>query len=358
MCFPRALPPSSLFHAILLSAALCAASAPPAAAQDAAADGQRGDATRTSRQDEAQQVGDGEAVRVTSSLVNVPVSVRDRDGRYVADLRREDFHVYEDGVERQISHFAGVEEPVAVVLLLDVSCSIKSPRDTVAAALSFVEQMRPADSALPIAFGRNIYALLTASTSDRDLLRRRIQLLPDGKQTPCDNGTRLGDAIEFVINHVLKKGAGRKAVILLTDGRDSKLSKPGWGPRTLRDVSELGVPFYSIRLDSYNGPLFTGFPNDPETSKMKDRWSARDINDYITDLAALSGGRYYPAARVEELKKDFAEIGEELRHQYVLAYQPGAHDAKGQRRKLRVRVSRQGVSVRARESYIYDPPSR
>lgn len=66
---------------------------------------------------ESQEVGENDVVRVTTSLVRVPVSVRDRDGRYVIDLKQEDFHVNEDGGEQRISYFGGVEEPISVVLL-------------------------------------------------------------------------------------------------------------------------------------------------------------------------------------------------------------------------------------------------
>jgi Ca-activated chloride channel family protein len=291
------------------------------------------------------------------------VIVRDRDGRYITDLEKEDFHVYEGDTEQRIAHFGGVEEPISVVLLIDVSCSIQKPEDTIKAALTFIDQLRPADSVLPIAFGRNIYALLTESTRDHALLRERILTLPDGKQTPCDNGTRLFDAVDFVIHHILKNGTGRRAVILLTDGRDSQLSRVGSHPSTLRDVSELGVPFYSIRLSEKlrpgknKGP-FMGFPNDPLAERAKHWFFWRDVIGYINDLADLSGGRSYPSAKGDDLKKYFDQIGEELRHQYMLSYYPDTSKDKRQRRKIKVRVKRQKVSVRARDSYIYVPSSK
>jgi Ca-activated chloride channel family protein len=306
----------------------------------------------------AQEVGEDEVVRVTTSLVKVPVSVRDREGRYVSDLRREDFRVYDDGAEQRIAHFAGVEAPISVVLLIDVSCSIKKPVDTINAALAFVDQLRPDDAVLPIAFGRNIYALLTESTRDHDLVRERIEGLPDGKNVPCDGGTRLGDAVEFVIHRVLNHGKGRRAVILLTDGRDSKISRQGWGTRSLHDVSEVGVPFYSIRLLSHNGPLFGGWPgqNMAETAKL--HFQNRDLESYIDDLASLSGGRSYPKASGETLKNYFAEIGEELRHQYLLEYYPAPPKEKPSRRKIKVRAVRRGLVARARDSYLYTPAAK
>jgi VWFA-related protein len=330
-----------IFTGLLISAAVCLSLSPPARARQAG---------------EGQEVGEGDVVRVATTLVKVSVSVRDREGRYVSGLGKEDFRVYDNGVERQIAHFGGVEEPVSVVLLIDVSCSIQKPEDTKAAAVAFVEQLRPGDSVLPIAFGQKIYTLLTESTRDKALLRERLMELPDNRGTPCDGGTRLGDAVEFVIHRVLNRGTGRRAVVLLTDGRDSEISKPGWGVRTLHDVSEVGAPFYSIRLDGNVRPLFGGWPGD-DIGRARQGFSNREITGYIDDLAALSGGRSFPVATGDTHREYFTRIGEELRHQYVLAYYPAASKGKRERRKIKVRANRAGLAVRARDSYIYVPPA-
>jgi Ca-activated chloride channel family protein len=301
------------------------------------------------------EVGENDVLRITTSLVRVPVSVRDRRGRYINDLRKEDFRIYEEGTERQVALFGGVEEPVSVVLLIDVSCSVLEPRDTIKAALAFIDQLRPDDSVLPIAFGQNIYALLTESTRDRTILRERILGLPDGKQTPCDRATRLGDAVEFVIDRVLSQGTGRRAVILLSDGGDSMISRQGWGTRTLRAVSELGVPFYSLRLETRWDQHCGGGVS--KLQRPEDVVYA-DLGCYIDDLASLSGGRSFPARSGEDLKRFFVQVGEELRHQYMLAYYPDSSKEKSGQHKIKVRVDKKDLRVWARPSYTYVPPAR
>lgn len=332
----------------------------PQAQTPAQSESQQKTTSAVSSKDTSQEVDENGVVHVTTTLVRVPVSVRDRDGRYVVDLKKEDFRIYEDGVEQQVAHFGDVDEPVSIVLLIDVSCSIENPEDTKQAALNFIDQLRPADSVLPVAFGRNIYALLTESTRDHAILRERILELPDGKQTPCDNVTRLYDAVDFTIHHILNKGRGRRAVILLTDGNDSHLSAPGTFVRTLRDASELGVPFYSIRLLSkeHSGPKFMGFPNTDlaEVGRLHFFW--QDIYNYIVDLADQSGGRGFPNAKGEELKSDFNQIGDELRHQYMLAYYPNRPRGAAKRYKIKVRVNRPHLNVRSRDSYIYIPSGK
>ncbi len=348
---------------LFLSAMICLAPAAGASAQSGAGARQE----KAAPGGGAQEVGDGDVVRVSTSLVKVPVTVRDREGNYVGGLRREDFSLFDEGAEQQIAHFAGVEAPVNVVLLIDVSCSIVKPADTVGAALAFVEQMRPGDAALPIAFGQNIYALLTESTRDKELLRQRLRELPDKKNIPCDGGTRLGDAVEFVVHLILAHGKGRRAVILFSDGRDSKISKQGWGPRSLHAVSEAGVPFYSLRLRSSKEPLFSSFPGDSFEATAPRAAANAALEGYMDELAIISGGRWFPEATGETLKKNIEGIGEELRHQYLLEYYPPQKEdpAKGQsagakpeRRKIKVRLVRKGLAVRARDSYIYDPSAR
>ena len=108
----------------------------PAAAQDPPPGSQK-------RLDE---IGEEELVRVNTVLVSLPVVVSDREGRYVPNLRLDDFQILEDGVEQQIAHFATVETPFTVALLLDTSGSARLRlREMQEAAVSFVENLRPGD---------------------------------------------------------------------------------------------------------------------------------------------------------------------------------------------------------------------
>ena len=308
------------------------------------------------------EVGENDVVRVTTALIKVPVAVRTREGGYVNDLTKDDFKVYENGVEQQIAYFSSARQARSIVLLIDITCSIERPKDTIAATLAFIDQLSPEDSVLPIAFGREIYQLLPDASRDRQLLRKVITELPDEKRIPCDNITRLGDAVEFVINHILDQGKERTALVLLTDGRDSTgYSKPGWYVRSLRAASEIGAPIYSLRLISkWDGgdDRFRGFPGTPQAERAQYDFFWRDVDAFIDDLASFSGGRFFRAARGEELKKYFLDIGEELRNQYVLAYYGDTSKEKQERRKIKVRVNRQKMSVRARESYLYIPPEK
>ena len=100
---------------------------------------------------------EGDVVRTDTTLVTVPVSVIDRDGRYISDLRKEDFHIYEDGVEQEVAYFGAVEKPFTVILMLDTSASTWSKLGQIRdAARVFVEQLRPEDRVMVVSFAMGV----------------------------------------------------------------------------------------------------------------------------------------------------------------------------------------------------------
>ena len=96
-------------------------------------------------------VGDDEVLRVETNLVSIPVSVFDRNGRYLANLKQEDFKIFEDGKEQEVSYFGSSEQPVTVVLVLDKSPSTEFKIEQIqTAAISFVNQLKPNDIVIVI----------------------------------------------------------------------------------------------------------------------------------------------------------------------------------------------------------------
>ncbi len=278
----------------------------------------------TSPQNEGEEVGDGDVVRVTTTLVSIPVSVMDRDGRYIFDLKQEDFRIYENGVEQQISHFSSVEQPFSVLLLMDSSSSTLSYLDQIReAAAAFITQLRPRDSVLPITFDGILHPLLYKGTSDRARLSAALQKM---RTDDGNNGTRLYDAVDFAYQ-LLKRIRGRKAIILFTDGGDtwSKATMKS----TLRDATELDALVYTIH-----------YGEAPST-------------DYLGALAEKTGGHFYQATDIETIKQSFVAVAEELRRQYSIGYYPAKEVRRGAARQITVKINRPGVGVRMRKSYFY-----
>src|SRR5688572_23222474 len=138
----------------------------------------------------------------------MPVSVLDRDGRFIPGLQQRDFKIFEDGVEQKVDYFQSVEQPFTVVLLIDVSPSTQFRIEEIhGAAIAFIDQLRPADRVMVIAFDERMH-VLTPPTNNRGQLRNAIRMAQFG------NGTSLYDAVEQTIEQELRRIDGRKAVVL------------------------------------------------------------------------------------------------------------------------------------------------
>jgi Ca-activated chloride channel family protein len=278
----------------------------------------------------AEEVGEGDVVLVSANLVSVPVSVINREGQYVVDLHQQDFRVYEDGKPQTIVHFSNVDQPFSVVLLIDTSGSTAPFIEQIkGAAKAFVEQLRPSDTIRPVYFHGEIRPLTAEGINDPKLFDAAIDRIEPG---PINMGTRLYDAVAFGLS-AEKPTPARKAVILITDGENT------WGKATmkgtLRDAEESDIVFYTLQYGDLK-------PLKHEVSPQK----------YLQQLAEKTGGRYFKGGDMKTMRQSFVEVAAELRRQYVLGYEPSEPE-RGGIRKIRVKVARKHVAVRARGSYTY-----
>jgi VWFA-related protein len=323
-----------------------------------------------------EEVSEGDVVRVDTTLVTVPVSVMDRQGRFVPNLRREDFSVLENGTEQSIAYFETAEKPFTVALLLDVSPSTQFHISEIKeAAIAFAKQLRPQDRVLIISFSDEVL-LLTEATNDISKITQVV--LGNVKE---GNSTRLYDAVHLAINERLNRIPGRKAMVLFTDGVDTSSFSANY-QSTLYEAEELDALIYPIRYDTtdymrayqnagsgnvtivtrssnwpfgsrtttqtiYGPPINGGVPLPGTTQADYDR-----ADQYLHALADKSGGRLYQANDTAQLSEAFKSIAQELRWQYSIGYYPkAATDESGERRQIRVRVHQPDLAVKARDSY-------
>jgi VWFA-related protein len=313
---------------------------------------------------------EGDVLRIDTTLVTVPFSVKDRNGRYIPDLRRDDFRVFEEGVEQKITYFATVDQPFTVVLVIDTSNSTNFRLEDIQdAAISFVNQLRPEDRVMVISFDDQIN-VLSDPTNDFDKLTKAI------RRTRTGGGTRLYDTVDQVINKHLKRITGRKAVVLFTDGVDTT-SRRATYESTVRQAEELDALIYPVSYDtrdglgSIGGPqqiplpggrggiiIGTPFPRMPGPTGGgrgggTTQGEYRRASAYLSELAQKTGGRVYNGNSQVGLSQAFAWVAEELRRQYSLGYYPSPRGQEGQRRQIKVRVNQPSLVVSARDSYIY-----
>jgi VWFA-related protein len=193
--------------------------------------------------DDDQEVDDGEAVRVDTNLVMMPVTASDRGGRYVPDLKAEEFTLAEDGAEQKVAFFATVTAPFSVVLMIDTSASttVEKMRQVQDAAVAFLQQLRADDRVKVISFDDEVRDY-GDFTTDRGTIASAIRATRPGK------GTRLYDAFDLAYR-ALRRVKGRKAIIMLTDGVDYHSDRRTYEDNR-RAVEESDVVVYPVRFDT------------------------------------------------------------------------------------------------------------
>jgi VWFA-related protein len=273
-------------------------------------------------------------LRVNVDLINVSFSVTDRTGRFVPGLKQEDFAVEEDGRKQDITRFSHENElPLTLGMLIDKSPSVgRVFADEKAMAISFLDSaLRSGDLAMVISFDRTV-TLEEDFTDNKRALRRAI----DGVQ--IGNGTSIYDAIFLACDEQLKKQGGRKAVILISDGQDttSKLK----GNEALLSAHQSDSVIYSIsnRIGGFFNISGTG---DPGTLKR---------------FSLETGGTVFFVSGRSDLSEVFAQITDELRNQYTLAYVSSNGERDGKFRKIRIVPKDTTYKVKARQGY-YAPSS-
>jgi Ca-activated chloride channel family protein len=328
-----------------------------------------------------EDVDENDVIKVDTALVTLPVSVTDRDGKYIGNLKQKDFKIFEDGVEQDVAYFQPTEKPFTVALLMDMSGSTKDHlREIQDAAFTFIQQLRDNDRVMIVAFDDDVH-VLAEPTSDRRALRNAIQSAHPG------GGTSLYEAVDFVLNQRFNHIEGRKAMVLFTDGVDTTSRHASYQSNVV-DAEEDGALCYVLQYDTFgdmNGgaPRPSGGAGPPQSGKSGgavlidaigsilrgDNAYGRQrrtngggagtspadysrADSYLHTMADRTGARVERAETIGDLDKSFANIAEELRRQYSLGYYPKNQSTQGSRHAVRVRVMRSNLAVKARSSYI------
>ncbi|MGI8811312.1 MAG: VWA domain-containing protein [Pyrinomonadaceae bacterium] len=314
----------------------------------------------------------GDVIKVETNLVTLPVSVLDREGRFVSGLQQKDFRIFENGIEQKVDYFQSVEQPFTVILMIDVSPSTQYKIDEIHdAAITFVNQLRSSDKVMVIAFDDQV-RVLCEPTNNRNRLRDAIY------EAQFGDGTSLYEAVDFAVNRELKRIEGRKAIVLFTDGVDTTSRRANY-QSTIADIQELDALIYPIRFNTqprgfggggssgvYGGQrrrrggfgdmvgIILGGGQIPMGGGMGGAGSSPEEYElgkqYLETLAKNSGGRMFEDNN--NLDAAFSGIAEELRQQYSLGYYPDNVGQKGDRKQMKVRVMRPNLIVRAKSSYI------
>jgi Ca-activated chloride channel family protein len=272
-----------------------------------------------------------QTLTVTVDLVNILFTVADKKGKFMTNLKKEDFRIFEDNKPQVVTNFSSESDlPLTIALLVDVSGSIREKlRFEQEAAIEFFYStlQRGKDKALVIAFDSSP-EVLQEFTDNPETLANAVRKLRAG------GGTALYDAVYLAVDRKLAGQPGRKVLILISDGDDnsSRLS----ATETLEVAQQNNVTIYGI---STNSAAYFG-------SKEQDRGDKT-----LKKFSEETGGKPFFPLKIQDLANSFTDIHQELRSQYTIGYRSTNAKEDGTFRRVRIDVANKDFKARHRSGY-------
>jgi Ca-activated chloride channel homolog len=271
---------------------------------------------------------DTTAFRADSTLVLVPVSVTDPSNRYVLGLAKEDFTLFEDGVQQKVTHFANEDAPLSIGLLVDTSGSMGSKLDTSRRAVAeFLKTLNKADEAFLVEFSDQAQ-LAVPLTNDAGAIESAMTSATSGGLTA------LLDAVHVGLQEMKRAKNPRKALLIISDGGDNNSRYTSSQISDL--VREADVQIYAMGV--FEPTLSFGLSGLGGSGGSKGGAAELDGPRLLSEIANQTGGRALAATNLRELPGIAERIGIELRNQYVLAYSPQSPSRDGKYRKIEVKL--------------------
>ena len=288
---------------------------------------------------------DEQTLKLGTQLVTVPFNVTDKKNAYINNLSKDDIEVLEDNKPQQVFSFERQTDlPITIAMLIDISGSQQwtLPEEVAAGKTFFRKVLRPRKDLAAVVTFEHESVLVQNLTSDLDRLTRalddvripaEVMTVRRGGTPPINNSgvgsTALYDSVYSVSSDLLRREAGRRVIILVTDGEDTSSSLK------LRDAIERTwrseIIVYSIGI---------GGPMGVDSGTLK-------------KIASETGGRAFFPKNEADLDKAYAQIDEDLRSQYILAYTPSNGARDGSFRTIQVKVkTRNDLTVRFRRGYF------
>jgi Ca-activated chloride channel family protein len=276
--------------------------------------------------------------RIIINNVSLPVTVSDKNNRFVVDLKEADFQITEDKIQQAIISFSPQSNlPLDVAMLMDTSNSVKPKlkfeRD---AAYSFLETV------LQTRRDRALFATFDSQVELHQDLTNRLDLLTKAiDKIKAQGGTRMYDAIYSVCEEKMMSPTSigrRRVMVVITDGEDTESERALQDAIEIAQRSETTVYVISTKAGGFFGVQ----------AGTVDRREDKDLKR----LAEETGGRAFFTAEVIELEKSLTQITRELRNQYIIAYEPTNNNYDGKERRIEVKLpNHKGLKVRTKTGY-------
>jgi Ca-activated chloride channel family protein len=269
----------------------------------------------------------------TVDLVALPVTVIDKKGKFVDDLKEQNFRVYEDGVQQKLDLFKREDIPVSMGLVIDNSGSMRDKRPEVnAAALTLVQTSNPDDEVFVVNFNEDYYL------DQQSDFTNNIAILKDALERIDSRGsTALYDAILASLDHLKKGHRDKKVLLVITDGEDN--ASRHTLEDTVRAAQRSDAIIYTVGLLS-----------------QEDHGAAKRAKRALKALSEATGGLAFFPKTVNQVHDICLTVAKDIRNQYLLAYYPTNPQSRGGFRRVEVKLvdiphSLGKLDVRTRTGY-------
>ncbi len=304
-------------------------------------------------------------ISVNSNLVILPVTVKDRSGNLVPDLRRDEFRVFEDNVEQNIDVFTAEAFPLSMIILLDNDLKDKDAKQVSTSVEAIVGGMSLDDEAFVCRFDQFFHPG-KGFTRDRDALLTELQRTKlDTEPSTSPPGGAIANAPSINGHSAIGDAPNMASATMNIRGQTTKaLDDAVFGAaQLLRDRPRTRRKLILLISDGANGGKKTNTMNYDTVVKtlQHDNIAVYSVAvasvflerkfSRLVDYAHDSGGDVYFAAKRETLEELYSRISEEARNQYTIAYVPRGTDRGAEFHNLEVRVKRQGLIIKSRDRY-------
>ncbi|MGB7209892.1 MAG: VWA domain-containing protein [Pyrinomonadaceae bacterium] len=284
---------------------------------------------------------DDDVIKVDSTLVPIPVTVLDANGKVIMNLKLADFELKINGKPAEISDLARSESPIRLAMLFDNSSSVMIAREfETKAAVRFFDRILRPDKDLAALFSVSTGTRIEQRfTSDVGLLTRAIEAFP-----PPIGATALLDGIILAAEY-LGDVQGRRVIVIVSDGDDT--SSDSTLDQALKSLQLSNCQVYVVKT--------TDFENYKRTGTRRGNANIRQLaaERRMIEIANQTGGKVYSPIDEKELDEAFRQISAELSQQYILSYYPdNEKEFRGAFREISLGVkTRPNVDVRTRKGY-------
>ena len=301
----------------------------------------------------AQTNTDDQPIKVSTVLVNIPVIASDRQGRYVAGLKKENFSIVQDGESQDIEFFADEKAQMNVVILIDVSGSTRPFLDNIkSSARDFVKIFRPEDRGMIVTFDGGM-RILQEFTSDQKTLSKAI----NQANLYGEPGSNMQDAMYEIVTRSFTGVQGRKAIIVLTDGFVA--GKVISDQKMLSTLAESDILVYPILFGKRRMNIDLSLL--PKTVRFRDgavlsrEDAIRKIEDmanaqlqFMDALGPTTGGKLLES-KSHDFKAAFQNIADELKNQYLLGFYP-QNTGDGKPHNIGLTVDSKDIVIRSKRN--------